>query len=100
MGFSASDRKFIKDAVRQRLIGLEVVEESRNELILQNLLNYHDLSLDKAIQTMARLVSSMLEDVMLALRENDHELAEEIIQRDNEVDRFYLFNSTPTKSSN
>jgi len=61
-GFSASDRKFIKDAARQRLIGLEVIEESRNELILQSLLNYRDLSLEKAMQSMSRLVASMLED--------------------------------------
>ncbi len=89
-GFSASDRKWIKDAVRQRLIGLEVVDESHDELILQSLLNYRDLPLKKAMQSMSRLISSMHEDVIYALRNNDSELARDIIQRDNEVDRFYL----------
>ena len=37
-GFSAYDRKFIKDSVRQKLIGLELMEESRNELVFQCLL--------------------------------------------------------------
>lgn len=92
-------RKFIKDAARQRLIGLEVIEESRNELVLQSLLNYRDLSLDKAMQSMYRLVSSMLEDVMRALRDHDHELAKDVIQRDNEVDRFYLLTVRQLKAA-
>lgn len=98
-GFSASDRKFIKDAARQRLIGLEVVEESRNELILQSLLNYRDLSLEKAMQSMSRLVASMLEDVMRALRDSDLELAKDVIQRDDEVDRFYLLTVRQLKAA-
>ena len=98
-GFSASDRKFIKDAARQRLIGLEVIEESRNELVLQSLLNYRDLSLDKAMQSMSRLVASMLEDVMRALRDHDLELAKDVIQRDNEVDRFYLLTVRQLKAA-
>lgn len=98
-GFSASDRKFIKDAARQRLIGLEVIEESRNELILQSLLNYRDLSLEKAMQSMSRLVSSMLEDVMRSLRDNDLERAKDVIQRDNEVERFYLLTVRQLKAA-
>jgi len=98
-GFNASDRKFIKDAARQRLIGLEVIEESRNELILQSLLNYRDLSLEKAMQSMSRLVASMLEDVMRALGDNDLELAKDVIQRDNEVDRFYLLTVRQLKAA-
>ena len=89
-GFGASDRKWIKDAVRKRLIGLEVIEESQNELILQSLLNYHDLPLTKTMQSMSRIISSMQEDAMQALRDNDTDLAQDIIQRDDEVDRFYL----------
>ncbi len=89
-GFSTTDRKFIKDTVRQRLIGLEVLEESGNELVLQSFLNYGDLPLDKAMKSMSRLVSSMLDDAIRALHDNDRELAQDIIQRDDEVDRFYL----------
>ncbi len=89
-GFDASDRKWIKDAVRKRLIGLEVIEESQNELILQSLLNYHDLPLTKTMQSMSRIISSMQADAMQALRDNDTDLAQDIIQRDDEVDRFYL----------
>jgi len=80
-------------------IVLEVIEESRNELILQSLLNYRDLSLEKAMQSMSRLVASMLEDVMRALHENDLELAKDVIQRDDEVDRFYLLTVRQLKAA-
>ena len=89
-GFSAYDRKFIKDSVRQKLIGLELVEESRNELVFQSLLNYNDLPLGRVIKNMYGLVLSMLEDSMVALRDHNVEIAEDVIQRDDDVDRFYF----------
>jgi phosphate uptake regulator len=89
-GFSAYDRKFIKDSVRQKMIGLELVEESRNELVFQCLLNYNDLPLGRVIKNMYGLVLSMLEDSMVALRDHNTEIAEDIIQRDDDVDRFYF----------
>jgi phosphate uptake regulator len=98
-GFSAYDRKFIKDSVRQILIGLELVEESRNELVFQCLLNYNDLPLGRVIKNMYGLVLSMLEDSMTALRDHNVELAEDIIQRDDDVDRFYLLAVRQLKAS-
>jgi len=89
-GFHAQDRKFFKDVIRKRLIGIEVIEESRNEILLQSLMNYQELPLKKALQNMSRLINSMLEDAMVSLKTHDMELAEDIINRDNEVDRFYL----------
>lgn len=89
-GFSAYDRKYIKDSVRQKMIGLELVEESRNELVFQCLLNYNDLPLGRVIKNMYGLVLSMLEDSMVALRDHNVEIAEDIVQRDDDVDRFYF----------
>jgi phosphate uptake regulator len=98
-GFHAQDRKFFKDVTRKRLIGIEVIEESRNEIILQSLMNYQELPLDKALQNMSRLITSMLEDVMLALKNHDLELARDIVNRDNEVDRFYLLTVRQLKAA-
>ena len=72
------------------MIGLELVEESRNELVFQCLLNYSDLPLGRVIKNMYGLVLSMLEDSMAALRDHNVEIAEDIIQRDDDVDRFYF----------
>ncbi len=88
-GFNTQDRKWIKDTVRQRLIGLEVVEESGDELILQSLLNYEELTLEKAIQRMSKIIKSIQKDSIRALQ-GDIALARDVIQRDDEVDRFYL----------
>ena len=98
-GFSAYDRKCIKDSVRQILIGLELVEESRNELVFQCLLNYNDLPLSRVIKNMYGLVFSMLEDSVNALRDHNVELAEDVIQRDDDVDRFYLLAVRQLKAS-
>ncbi len=98
-GFSAYDRKFIKDSVRQKLIGLELVEESRNELVFQCLLNYNDLPLGRVIKNMYGLVLSMLEDSMTALKDHNIEIAEDVIQRDDDVDRFYLLAVRQLKAS-
>ena len=98
-GFHAQDRKFFKDVTRQRLIGIEVIEESRNEIILQSLMNYQELPLDKALQNMSRLIISMLEDTMFALKNHDLELARDVINRDNEVDRFYLLTVRQLKTA-
>ncbi len=88
-GFNTQDRKWIKDTVRQMLIGMEVVEESGDELTLQSLLNYEELPLEKAIQRMSRIIKSAQRDSIKALQ-GDIALARDVIQRDNEVDRFYL----------
>ena len=72
------------------MIGLELVEESRNELVFQCLLNYNDLPLGRVIKNMYGLVLSMLEDSMTALRDHNVEIAEDVIQRDDDVDRFYF----------
>jgi phosphate uptake regulator len=98
-GFTAYDRKFIKDSVRQKLIGLELIEESLNELVFQCLLNYNDLPLTRVINNMYRLVLSMLEDSMAALRDHNLEIAEDVIQRDDDVDRFYLLAVRQLKAS-
>lgn len=89
-GFNTQDKKWIKDSVRQGLIGLEVVDESGDELTLQSLLNYEELSLEKTFQRMARILKSMQKDSIMALQDGNVALAQDVIQRDNEVDRFYL----------
>lgn len=89
-GFTAAQRKFMRDAARKRLIGVEIVEESGTELILQSLLNYQEISIWKSMSSMERIISSMLEDVLHSLEEHDTGLANDVIQRDDEVDRFYL----------
>lgn len=98
-GFSAAERKYLKESARKRLIGIEIVEESRTEVVLQNLLNYQDISLEKSLKSMFRIISSMMEDSIVALKEADVELAKDIAQRDNDVDKFYLLSVRQIKAA-
>ena len=89
-GFDAEKRKWIKEEVRKRLIGMEVVGESSKEMVLKSFLKYEDFTLQDAIQSMSKIILSMQEDVIAALDERDQNLAKDVIERDNEIDRFYL----------
>ncbi|VUT24800.1 MAG: PhoU domain protein [Candidatus Methanolliviera sp. GoM_asphalt] len=87
---SRDDKRWMKDAIRKRLMGLEVVEESGRELVLRSFINYEDFPLKEVIKSICDIVESMHEDVTTALIDGNMLLAEDVIQRDNEVDRFYL----------
>lgn len=89
-GFEAEERKRIKEEVRKRLIGMEVVGESSKEIILQSFLKYEDFTLRDAIRSMSEIIVSMHGDAISALEKGDLNLAEDVTERDNEIDRFYL----------
>ena len=98
-GFDAEERRWIKDEVRKRLIGMEVVEEASNEILLQSFLKYKDFTLQDSIKSMAKIIRSMHEDALLALERGDENLAKDVIERDNEIDRFYLLTVRQLKAS-
>ncbi|MBS7614664.1 phosphate uptake regulator PhoU [Candidatus Bathyarchaeota archaeon] len=87
----AKIRSFLRNAIHQKLIGTEIIEETENEITAQCLLGSVDLPLDRALRRMHILTVFMLRDTIKALSTNDKELAKEIIFRDDEVDRLYLF---------
>ena len=89
-GFGAEKRKWIKEEVRKRLIGMEVVGESSREMVLKSFLKYEDFTLLDAIRSMSKIILSMQEDAIAAVDEGDQNLAKDVIERDNELDRFYL----------
>jgi len=89
-GFGAEERKRIKEVVRKRLIGMEVVGESSREIVLQSFLKYEDFTLRDAVRSMSEIILSMHADAISSLDERDANLAEDVIERDNEIDRFYL----------
>ena len=84
-------RTYLKDEARRMFVGAEIIEESKDELIVQCLSSYGDLPAPKVISRMSLIAKLMLRDAVEALRSRDRALAEEVIKRDEEVDRFYLF---------
>jgi len=85
---SAEQRRVIRDAV-QGLVGLEVIEETSDRVVLQDLLDSSELSVHNAITRMQLVSLTMLEDAIDALIADDDDLAEDVKQRDEDVDRLW-----------
>jgi len=84
-------RSKLKAQMRDKLIGVEIVEETTDTILAQCLHGHVDLPLKKALSIMSIIASSMEFDAVKSLAEGDTELAREILDRDDEVDRFYHF---------
>lgn len=86
---SPNEREMIKKAI-QKLIGIEIMEETFKEISLQCLLSTTALSLSKSLERIYRIASQMHQDAILALIEGDEKLAGNVVDRDEEVDRLYF----------
>jgi phosphate uptake regulator len=85
---TASQRRIIREAA-QGLVGLEVIEETSDRVVLQDLLDSSELSVNNAITRMRLVSLTMLEDAIEALIEDDDELAHDVKERDDDVDRLW-----------
>jgi phosphate uptake regulator len=84
-------RGFIREGIRRKLVGVEIIEETSSGILTQCLSGYVDLPLKKALERMAIIAGGMLSDSVLVLQGGNKDLANEVIDRDDEVDRFYHF---------
>ncbi|MFW5905752.1 MAG: PhoU domain-containing protein [archaeon] len=85
---TATQRRVIRNAT-QGLVGLEVIEETGDRVVLQDLLDSSELSVHNAITRMRLVSLTMLADAVEALIENDDELAQDVVERDDDVDRLW-----------
>src|SRR5437867_6889837 len=79
-------RRVARDFSRM-VIGPEVIEESRNSVVIQDLSDTADLSAEKCLRRMHLIVRAMHEDALQALRTHDDALARDVAQRDEDVER-------------
>jgi phosphate uptake regulator len=86
---STDQRRSIRQAT-QSLVGLEVLEETADRVVIRDLLDSSELSIRNAVTRMRLIASSMLEDAVRALAENDDDLARDVIERDDDVDRLWF----------
>lgn len=89
---TAGQRRTIRDAT-QGLVGLEVIEEMPTKMVLQDLLDSSELSIEHAITRMQLVSLTMLEDAIEALVTDDDELAQDVMERDDDVDRLWYMTS-------
>lgn len=86
-----SQRFAVKEAVRRVLMGTEIIADSTDGITIQVLINLFELSIDGAFKRMLLIAKSMLNDALLALEEANFDLANEVINSDDEVDRFSFY---------
>jgi len=89
---TAGQRRTIRDAT-QGLVGLEVIEEMPDRMVLQDLLDSSELSMENAITRMRLVALTMLEDAVEALLTDADALAQDVIERDDDVDRLWYMTS-------
>ena len=81
-------RRVIRDAT-QGLVGLEVLEETSDRVVIQDLLDSSELSIHNAVRRMHLISVSMLGDAVDALAARDSGAASDVTSRDDDVDRLW-----------
>ena len=89
--FKPAQRTAIKDAVKKMLMGTEIISDSTSGITIQVLVNLIELSINGAFKRMMHLANTMMSDALLAIQESNHDLAQEVINTDDEVDRFGFY---------
>lgn len=84
-------RNAISELVRKKIVGTEIIFDSPREMVLKVLVSYPELSVESALRRMYLVASSMFEGAVKALINSDKELAKNIIELDDEVDRFGFY---------
>lgn len=84
---SSKHRQAVRSAAK-RIIGIEVVEEGENTIVLQDFLDPREFHIDKALRRMEALTRAMQEDALRAFREGADAM-EGLGERDDEVDRLH-----------
>ncbi|MEM1516658.1 MAG: phosphate uptake regulator PhoU [Thermofilum sp.] len=85
-------KKTIRDVLVSKLIGAEVMQESAREVVIQVLVNVEDIPVPEVVGRMRDTAQSMLEDPMTVLRGGEAVVdLEEVIARDDIVDKLYLY---------
>jgi len=75
----------------QRMIGPEILEETSESVILQDVVGQNPLPIPSVIRRMHQMVRAMHADAMAAFRHRDPSIARDVVERDWEVDRLHWF---------
>ena len=86
------DRKIaVKNFARRKLIGTEIISDLPNELKLQILISFSELSIVDALKRLNLIVISMHQDSFSALENKDTNLYTVLSSKNDDVERFSLY---------
>ncbi|MFW9934201.1 MAG: PhoU domain-containing protein [Candidatus Thorarchaeota archaeon] len=87
--FTPEQQSLVRKRVRM-LTGLQIIDASTNEIVIQSLMKLNQLDLPKSMRLAHRITSTMLVDALSALQIRDVELAKTVIGLDEDVNQFYF----------
>jgi phosphate uptake regulator len=87
---SAGTREVVREFA-QRVIGPEILEETAEMVVLQDMVSSNPLPLPSVIRRMHPMAHAMQKDAMTAFATLDTSIAEDVKDRDREVDRLHWF---------
>ena len=83
-----------RDVIRgftQRMIGPEILEETADAVVVQDVVGANPLPIPSVIRRMHQMVRAMQADAMAAFHAQDPSIARDVVGRDWEVDRLHWF---------
>ena len=81
----------VRELVRTSMIGTEIVESSSENITIQILTRLPELSFETALKRMYLMANNMVRESIESLEEADTIHADEVVNMDDEVDRFGLY---------
>jgi phosphate uptake regulator len=81
----------VSNLVRNALLGSEIIDETRNEVTIQILINHAEFPIEKAIRRMAVLALSANREVVSSLKDGDKNLIQSITDMRNDLNRLNLY---------
>jgi phosphate uptake regulator len=80
----------IKDLTTKKIIGMDVINESSNSITIQNFLKWDSLPLKDTLSRIHLVTASMYNDFLMGLEKKNRDIIQDVIKRENDVDKFYL----------
>ena len=91
MRIPSEHSKNVRDLVRTAMIGTEIVESNSESIVIQILTRLPELSFDTALKRMYLMANNMVKEAIECFEELDFAHSDEVINMDDEVDRFGLY---------
>ncbi len=77
-------------AIVKKLIGIEIIDETHERIVIQDILNPGDMPIDMSFRRMHIKVQWMLDNTIKAMKTKEVSIASEVVRQDDEIDRLHL----------
>lgn len=86
-------REKLRGIIKNKMAGGELIEESINSIIIQIILRPYEYPINKMLIRMTTMAQNMILDVCKAIESRNKDILLDVIERDDDVDKFYFMGS-------